>query len=182
MGLQFGNLPPVVLGVALVTTAFLLHPPLKHALSTPPWRSAALWWVAILPAAVLLNMGMALRQSNVVILAEFKLIYFPLPVTVWFFATVAIALRAITVKNHLPLPFVTGTLAVVAFSNLVSIPGHRLAYTEGAYRTQIKAGPQHISRLYSGDQIADPSLAVQALRRHVWPAPLPLPTPPSGTR
>jgi hypothetical protein len=181
LGFQFGNLPPVILGVLLIVAAFSLHPPLKTAFSTPPWRSAALWWLAILLAVVVLNMGMALRQANVVILAEFKRIYFPLPATVWFFASVAVALRAIVWRNWLPTPVVAVVLAVIALSNLVSNPGHRLTYDGGAYAAQIKAGPDHLARLQRGDQTADPSPAVQALRRHAWPATPASPPPSVGT-
>lgn len=177
LGFQIGNVPPVLLGVALAAGAAVLPYPRGAAIAPARRWHEVSWWLSALLAIVLLNMGMALRQGNVVTLPDFQRIYYPLPSAAWLFVAMALAVGAALARGWLRPRTVTLALAILVLSNLVSLPNHRLISSTGVNRLQIAEGPGHLAALRADHPPADSNPAVLALRAAVWPNRKALPAP-----
>ena len=169
LGYQLGNIPPVLLGLAIAAGAALLpHPRGASIVPARRWYEAS-WWLSAVLAIVLLDMGMALRQGNVVTLPDFQHFYYPLPPTAWLFVAMALAAGAALARGWLRPRTVTVALAILALSNLVSLPNNRLINSTGVNRLQIAEGPGHLAALRADHPPADSNPAVRALRAAAWP-------------
>jgi hypothetical protein len=106
---------------------------------------------------------MALRHKAVVQLAEFQIIYYPLPLVMLTVGALAIGISTAFHSGRISQRALVAALWLLVASNIGNLPQYKLSYATSVYANEIAAGPKNIALLRKRMVPPDSGPAMQAL-------------------
>jgi hypothetical protein len=131
-----------------------------------PWLTM-LWWFLPLLGFFAMYALMALRHRVVVQLAEFQIIYYPLPLTTLAVVVLTLGIASAYHGGRASRWALAATLWLLVASNIGNLPQYRLLYATGVHADEIAAGPNNLALLRARMVPPDAGPALQALRHVV---------------
>ena len=133
------------------------QPPPSHPLLR------TVWWLLLPSGIIAMYALMALRHKAVVQLAEFQIIYYPLPLVMLTVGALAISIGTAFHSGRISQRALVAALWLLVASNLGNLPQYRLSYATSVYANEIAAGPKNIALLRKRMVPPDSGPAMQAL-------------------
>lgn len=124
-----------------------------------------LWWLLLPLGFFAMYALMAIRHKAVVQLAEFQIIYYPLPLATLTVVALAIGIGKTFHAGWISKRALAATLWLLAASNIGNLPQYKLLYATSVYASEIEAGPKNLALLRKRIVPADAGPALQALSR-----------------